>query len=362
MANPYELWNTRRSLGVMRDVEPVFDYWLTLGYQFQLNSTDEWIDFEKLPAVGRKLAPFVRPLGAGKPIYNDQASAFRFKPAYSKVKEVIDPLMPLVKRPGIDGAMLGEVTLTPQQRREAIRAAMTVQAVNAMRRRQEWMAAKGIIDGRYTVSGEEYPAVLIDFRRAANQTIVKTSGNYWGQTGISIFDDIQAYADRMFNAPFGSFPTRLTITPKVWAVMRKDEEFMKHMDTQVRNPAATLERGLISADKVVKVGELLIGGASGANIEIWLYRDTYLDETTGLEVPFLADGDIVMTASAERIMGYRCFGAIIDPYAQYQALEIFPRNWMEQGDPAVEYMLFQSAPLMVPVNPNATLKATVVAP
>lgn len=60
-------------------------------------------------------------------------------------------------------------------------------------------------------------------------------------------------------------------------------------------------------------------------------------------------------------MGYRCFGAIIDPYAQYQSLEIFPRGWMEQGDPAVEYMLWQSAPLMVPINPNATLKATVVA-
>ena len=28
----------------------------------------------------------------------------------------------------------------------------------------------------------------------------------------------------MFNAPFGSFPTRLTITPKVWNVMRKDAE------------------------------------------------------------------------------------------------------------------------------------------
>ena len=361
MANPYELWSTRKSLGVMREVEPVFDYWLTLGFGYQMNSTSEWIDFEKLPAVGRKLAPFVRPLGSGKPIYQDSAAAFRFKPAYSKVKEVIDPLMPLVKRPGIDAAMLDETSMTPMQRHDAIRAAMTVQAVNAIKRRQEWMAAKAIIDGKYTVSGEEYPAVLIDFQRAANQTIVKTAGNRWGDAGVSIFDDIQTYADRMFNAPFGSFPTRLTITPKVWNVMRKDAEFMEHMDKQIRGEAATITRGLISADKVVKVGELLVGGSSGASIEIWLYRDTFLDETTGLETPFLADGDIVLTASSERIMGYRCFGAIIDPYAQYQSLEIFPRGWMEQGDPAVEYMLWQSAPLMVPINPNATLKATVVA-
>lgn len=360
MSAPYELWSTRRSLGVMREVEPALTYWLDLGFGQQINSTDEWIDFEKLPKLNRKLAPFVRPLGSGKPLYNDSATAFRFKPAYTKVKEVIDPLMPLLKRPGIDSSMLDETSIDPNRRRELIRAAMTVQAVNAIERRREWMAAKAIIDGRYVVSGEEYPAVLLDFLRAGNQTIVKGAGTRWGDSGVSIFDDIQVMADRMFNAPFGGFPTRMTITPKVWAVMRKDDEFMKHMDRQIRGEAATIVRGLISADKVVKVGELLIGGSSGANIEIWLYRDTFLDDQTGLEVPFLEDGSVVLTGSKDRINGIRCYGAIIDPYARYQALEIFPRNWMETGDPAVEYMLWQSAPLMVPVNPNATLKATVV--
>lgn len=359
MTAPYELWNTRRSLGVMREVEPAFTYWLDLGFGLQMNSTDEWIDFEKLPKLNRKLAPFVRPLGSGKPLYNDSSTAFRFKPAYTKVKEVIDPLMPLLKRPGIDSSMLEETSIDPNTRRTLIRAAMTVQAVNAIERRREWMAAKAIIDGKYTVSGEEYPAVLIDFLRAGNHTIVKGAGTKWGDSGVSIFDDIQTYADRMFNAPFGGFPTRLTVTPKAWAAMRKDDEFMKHMDVNIRNPRATIERGLISADKVVKVGELLVGGASGANIEIWLYRDTFIDDTTGAETPFLEDGAVVLTASRDRIQGVRCFGAIIDPYARYQALEIFPRNWMEQGDPAVEYMLWQSAPLMVPINPNGTLKALV---
>lgn len=359
MTAPYELWSTRRTLGVMREVEPTFTYWLDLGFGLQMNSTDEWIDFEKLPKLNRKLAPFVRPLGSGKPIYNDSATAFRFKPAYTKVKEVIDPLMPLLKRPGIDSSMLDEVAIDPNQRRQLIRAAMTVQAVNAIERRREWMAAKAMIDGRYTVSGEEYPAVLIDFLRAGNHTVVKGAGTKWGDSGVSIFDDIQVYADRMFNAPFGGFPTRLTVTPKAWAVMRKDDEFMKHMDVNIRNQRATIERGIIGSDKVVKVGELLVGGASGANIEIYLYRDTYVDDQTGVETPFLEDGAIVLTASKDRIQGVRCFGAIIDPYARYQALEIFPRNWMEIGDPAVEYMLWQSAPLMVPVNPNGTLKALV---
>lgn len=360
MAAPYETWNTRRSLGVMRDVEPAFTYWLNLGFANTMTSTDEYIDFEKLPKNIRKIAPFVRPLGSGKPIYTDSATGFRFKPAYSKLKDVIDPVMPILKRAGIDRSMIGETEITPMQRRDLIRAAMTAAHVEAMERRWEWMAAKAIINAGYVVEGEEYPAVSLDFRRAANHTIIKTAGNFWGDSGVSIFSDIQSWCDRMFNAPFGGFPTRLTVGSRVWQVMRQDAEFMKHMDTNIRDPRATVERGLISADKVVKVGELQVGGASGAVIEIYLYRDTYIDYETGIEMPFMADTDIVMTASIDRINGYQCFGAIIDPYAQYQALPIFPRNWMEPGDPAVEYLLHQSAPLMVPINPNATLHATVV--
>lgn len=358
MSAPYTVWDTRKSLGVFRDVKPTFTYWRNQFFPNSINSTDEWIDFEKLPVVGRKLAPFVRPLGSGKPIYQDTSGAFRFKPAYIKLKDAIDPLAPLTKKPGVDRSILADSDLTPQQRRELLKLAMTAQHIEAIERRWEWMCARAIIDAKVKIEGEEYPAVELDFLRAANHTVVKTAGTFWGDTGISIFDDIQVYADRMFEAPFGGFPSRLTIGSKVWAVVRKDPEFMKHMDTNIRDPRATVERGLISADKVVKVGDLTVGGNSGASIEIWLYRDTY--EDAGIEIPFMQPTDIVMTASSERINGFQCFGAIIDPYAKYQSLAIFPRNWMEQGDPAVEYMLHQSAPLFVPVNPNGTFKATVV--
>jgi len=51
--------------------------------------------------------------------------------------------------------------------------------------------------------------------------------------------------------------------------------------------------------------------------------------------------------------GVRCFGAIRDKKAGYQALEFFMKNW-EIEDPSHEYIMSQSAPLMVPKEPNAT--------
>lgn len=306
MPNPYEVWSTRTSLGVMRAVEPTFNYWGDLCFNSTINSTDEWIDFEKLPAVTPKLAPFVKPLAAGAPIYEDRASGFRFKPAYIKVKDVIDPLMPLVKTAGVDRSMIAPPELTPTQRRNLIRAAITAQQVNAIRRRWEWMRARAIIDAKVTISGENYPETLLDFRRDPSLTVVKTT-DYWGDTGVSIFDDIQRWCDRMFDVEFGGFPTRITIGSDVWRVMRNDEEFMKHMDTNLRNPRATVERGLIASDKVVKVGELTVGGNSGAVIEIYLYRDTYIDYETKVETPMMSSKDVVLTTSAERIQGVEAF-------------------------------------------------------
>jgi hypothetical protein len=61
----------RKSLGVIRDTRPEprpFSRFFTN----QMRSTDEYIDFEKLPIKGRRLAPFVKPLGQGKGIYSDK--------------------------------------------------------------------------------------------------------------------------------------------------------------------------------------------------------------------------------------------------------------------------------------------------
>lgn len=362
MPNPYNTWDMRKSLGVMRDVQPISTYWMDLMFpNLQINSENEWIDFEKLPAAARKMAPFVRPLGSGKPIYEDRSTGFRFKPAYIKLKDAIDPVAPLVKRPGLDATMLDMSSITPNQRRELLRGAMTVQHVNAIEQTWEWMAARASIDAKVTIEGEEYPAVELDFRRNANHTVTKTAGNFWGDAGVSIFDDIQLYCDRMWDSEFGGFPTRMTFGSKVWGAIRQDDEMMKHMDTNVRGERATIERGLIGSDDAIKVGELVVGGASGAVIEMWLYRGTYTDYDTKVETPMLAPNKVVFTGTAEKFMGYRCFGAIIDPYADYQPLDIFPRNWMETGDPAVEYLLHQSAPLFVPINPNVTLTAEVTA-
>lgn len=355
-SNPYEIWQTHTMLGVMRDVRAE-DWYFGQFFNRQIRSTDEYIDFEKLPIRSRKLAPFVKPLGRGTSVYSDSAKTYRFKPAYSIVEEAIDPLRPLTFAPGIDRSMLDPNKLTPSQRRAILKAEMTAEAIKAIERRWEWMKARSIIDGTNTIVYQDGQSVSVDFQRAAGHTEVLTAGNYWGDSGVSILDHIQTILETMNNAEFGALPTRITMGGALGKIVRKDAEILKHMDMNIAGGRHVVERGLVSGGanggKIYKIGDLFVGGATGYSIELWVNDETYDTSTR-----YLGQYEAVFTGSAESIMGHECFGMIVDQDADYQALPIFPKNFTTGDDVKVEHLSFKSSPLMVPINPNATYKLT----
>lgn len=362
MANPYELWQTRRLLGVFRDSKPETFYF---GPYFgsQMRSDDEWIDFEKLPVRNRRLADFVKPLGRGQGNFADKVSGYRFKPANIVVEDAVDPFRPLTLQPGIDASILngaGLATLSPMQRLSLIKAQMLQEMQLAVERRWEWMRARAIIDGKVQCNYLDGTQVLVDFQRDAGHTEVLTVGNRWGDAGISILDHITAIMDTCANAEFGGLITRVTMGGGVATVVRKDEEIKKHLDLTLAGGVHRVDRGLAPADKVYKFGELFVGGGSGHSIELWVNNETYTAKD-GTEQRYLGNNEIVATANPTAINGYECFGRIVDKDAQYQAIPMFPKNFETGERVKVENISVESAPLFVPINPNATYKATVLA-
>jgi hypothetical protein len=360
MANPYELWSTRKLLGVFRDVKPETRYF---GQFFtkQMRSDDEWIDFEKLPVRNRELASFVKPMGRGKGVTAQVVQGYRFKPANLVVEDSVDPLRPLTFQPGIDFSMLegGNGRLSPMQRKELIKAQMAQDLIDMVERRWEWMRAQAIINGTVVCAYVDGSSVTVDFQRAAGHTETLGGGNRWGDSGVSILDHIASIVDEMNAAAFGGVPTRITMGGGVAAVMRNDEEIKAHMDINMTGGVHRVDRGLAPADKVYKFGELFIGGASGQVIELWVNNETYTVD--GSETRYLANNAIVATSTATAINGYECFGMIVDPDAEYQPLPLFPKNFQTGERVKVENLSVESAPLFVPINPNATYKATVIA-
>lgn len=358
MANPYELWQTHTLLASSRPKKP--ENWYFSQFYAPDNTLlidDEWIDLEDLPLEGRELAPFVQPLGRGHSIYVDSATHSRFKPAYSIVQEDIGPLDGLSVTAGIDPSVIDSGRrLTILDRRRALKAKKAQAARKSVERTWEWLRAKSIIDGKVTIVYKDGTSVLVDFQRNSNHTETLTGANCWGQSGVSIMDHIQEICDSMNDADFGGLPTRMTMGGNVWSVLRKDAELKEHMDINIRGAAATIERGIVAGadgSKVYKVGELSIGGGSGATIEMWVNNETYSSGTR-----YLGAKEVVFTSTADAIRGFSCFGRIIDGDADYQAMPIFPKNFVSGDDVKTEHMSFKSAPLFPVLSPDATYKVT----
>jgi hypothetical protein len=345
----YELWNTHTLLAVMQDTDQPQNYWLDLLFPNVITSEDEYIDLEKIPTNGRKLAPFVAPLAQGRPIYEEGSRMARFKPAYVKALDPITPTRVITKRPG---TLLSAGTTSPGARYNAIKADILAYHRLAVERLWEYMAAKAIIESAVRIEGDDSPARLIDFGRASGHSIVLGVGARWGDSGVSILDNIQTWIDTMTDAEFGGAPNRITIGSDVWKVMRKNAEILDLMDLNKRGSNVALERGLVAGNT-----EARYVGTLGIGLDVYVYNDWYT--IAGTVTRFMSSKDVVLTGP--QVQGYRCFGMIQDLHAAFNALPIFPRNFVPTNDPAIEHILTQSAPLMVPVNPNATFRATVLA-
>lgn len=349
MAIVKQIYETSTMLGVLRAFEPVKTYFLdTLFNAGTVNSQDEWIEFAKLGGQ-RKIAPLVLPFSQGKPIFSEAAEQGRFKPSYIKVKDAVHPNRVLRKRP--EEALAGGATLSPQAREDAIVADILMAHRDAVQVRLEWMAAEAALNGKITLEDDGYPVATVDFQRDPSHTIVLGAGSRWGENGVSILADLETWRKRVRQAKFGGVTNRITVGPAAWDKIRKDEEIKKQMDLNYRNSVADLYTSIMAGEEVEYVGQIAPG------LPVYVYSGYYHD-AAGNEVRFMDERDVLL--SGPNFRGIRAFGAILDGDAGYQALSLFPKMWRE-NDPGVRQVMTQSSPLMVPLNPNCTLRARVVA-
>jgi len=345
----YELWDTHTTLGVYSELDAPKTYWLDLLFGRSFVSDSEAIDFAKIPRNGRKLAPFILPMAQGRPIYDRAVQAASFKPAYVKPSDPVSPTRALQLPPG---KALSPADMTPMARYEAVKADIIQTHKTAVTRREEWMAAQAVIYGQVIVDGPDYPATVVNFGRDAGNTIVLGSGARWGDAGVSITDSLQSMVDLAHNARFGGAVNRVTMGLDAWAKARKDAGFLDRMDINIVGSETRLERGLLPG------GEARYVGTIDGLLDVWVYNDWYLDDSGAVQ-PFMSPKDVVLTGP--NADGVRAYGMILDVHAEFKSLPVFVRNYIPQNDVAIEQIVTQSAPLPVVVNPNATVRATVVA-
>ena len=321
---------------------------LPLPAPFILNSffraiqteTSEEIHFD-IDSGSRRLAPFVSPIVAGQVVQSKGYQTKVFKPAYVKDKRVFDPSRPFKRQ---IGERIGG-DLAPAQRLQLALGRELSDQIAMLTRRQEVMAIEALRTGKVTVAGDLYPTVEVNFGRDASLTKPLAGAARWGEAGVEPLNDVQTWS-LLVTEKSGATANTLVMDVEAWKLFSASAKVQTLLDrfrgADQLNPTVTGEGGRYMGN----IGDL----------DIWVYTGWYEDPATGSLVPYLPANTVIVTGPD--LEGTRAYGAIKDEAAGLQALPYFAKSWVEQ-DPAVRYLLLQSAPLTVPYRVNASLCATV---
>lgn len=345
-------YDTATMLQVLRTQKVIVPFWSQFFDTTIVFDTD-YIDFDKVFIDDRKLAPFVAPNVQGQIMGMEGYETRQFKPAYLKPKHAVDPNMVIPRQAG---EALGTGSLSLGQRRNAVIAELIRKHKVLHTNRREWMAAKAIQDGGVTIAGPNYPSTYVDFRRDASLTIVLSGAAKWDQTTGTPLTDIQnarVAANNLSNAR----PGKLIFGQNAWNLFCQRVDLKSQMSNQVVGGYGTnvslMQDGYVGPEYIGR-----IQGSNGAGgFDVWVDTSKYVDPDTGA-MTFFLNQNMVVGIDPPGLGGVQCFGAIKDFDANFQALDIYIKMYRE-NDPSVEYVLSQSAPLLVPREPNSTFSILV---
>lgn len=342
-----DIFNTHVLTKVVEKLERPSSFLLDVFFGQEQTEDSEEIHFD-IDKSKPKLTPFVSPLVAGKVVDDEGFTTKSFKPAYAKDKRRFDPNRPFKRS---IGEKIGG-TLSPQQRLEAnINRTLSKQLEN-LTRREEVMASEALRTGRITVTGDEYPTVVVDFQRDPSLTVGLAGGSRWGEAGVNALDNLEDWVARI-QEKSGAVGRTVIMDALAWRVFKADPKVEKLLDIRRLRDPADLALGPIAFGQGNDLARYV--GTIG-DLDFWVYNDRYVDDNDAVQK--LLPDYTVLIGSPTQLEGTRCYGAIQDEKAGYRAQRFFSKSWLEE-DPAVRWLLLQSAPLIVPYRPNASFCATV---
>jgi hypothetical protein len=339
-----DLYSTAFLNRVVDELAPVPTVFLDLFFQEVLTHDTEEVYFDKVTDKPR-LTPFVHPLHEGKVVDSIGYSTKSVKPAYVKDLRVHNPLKALKRRAG--EALTGN--LTPAQRQQANIVSDLADQNRMMARRLEVMAIEAVRDGKATIIGEGFNAV-IDFGRDASLTETLANNDRWSIVDANAPDipaQLEGWSQQI--ADFDGSVEAVIMDVKAWNLLRKAPSVKGLLDIR-RGDTSSL---VISPEIAVKAGVQYKGDIG--NFQIWVYTGSYIDPADGQTKKYMPDNTVVL--AGRRLEGVRHYGAIMDVDVLV-ARERYAQSWTEKN-PSRRMLMMESAPLLVPYRPNSAKKITV---
>ncbi len=351
MTDIYTIGAVNRAI---QEAPPPSNFLLDTFFPVTQESQTEEIHFD-IDKSKPRLAPFVSPLVAGKVIEQEGMTTHTFKPAYVKDKTRLDPMSPIKRALGekIGGSM------TPMERRILQLASAINRSLERLTRREIVMASEALRLGRVTVVGDNYPTRVVDFQRHGSNTKTLTLGARWGENGVDPLDNLETWAGEIRDRS-GCAADTVIVDTKASKLLRASPQWEKMLNRDATRWKENLVDGPVVRGTGKNASTFL--GRVGP-LDVWEYNEPYVDDA-GADAMVLPDYTCIIGARGQPgsgvngAEGVRAYGMIMDEKANYQASRYFGKSWLEE-DPAVRFLLAQSAPLVFTYRPNAVASATV---
>lgn len=355
------LWDTWELANFVRDdrAAPPDGFWLQF-FPTPFFSEKKKIVFEELPIRDRRMAPFVMPNAQARVMRAPGPVGLReLEVAYVKPSHILEPDQAIPRQPG---EPLGG-TLSLQEKIDRLTGARILLQADMVKRRWDWMAAQAAIYGQVLVQGEDYAPVTVNFGRNGALTMLLTGTAQWGQADATPFQNILTMRERAYEYGESSIDNVILGTQAAKDLVA-DPTFKELMNTQYLpqiyaagagyqfQPRADMNTlGLFNGSPVEQIGRFTM--PNGGQVNFWRYKNSYEDPYSGSTVDLLGANEVVGIGSA--MGGVRAFGAIHNFRAGLQATDMFQMQW-EDVNPSRLQVSTESAPLMIPTNPNNTFR------
>lgn len=308
----FDLNSTRTLLGVIDRAFPPNPVLINTFFPEAITYPSEYIDIEYIKG-GRKMAPFVVPGSKGVNMGREGFETRSYKSPMMRPKRTITA-DELQKR------MAGEAiysSRTPEQRAEEYRVRDLAALQDMCIRREEYMAAKLLIEGQYTIEGyaddgktQKIETIGFNF----TQKLTLDGANTWDKDTSDAYGNLQD-ASKAIRRNAGAVPTVMLCSEATSNLLLNNKSVRDKLLIPSRDNLAMMT----FAPKIQSPDVIRFGMINSLGLEMYTYEGGYMDDA-GEFKQYLPDNYVIIGVPGK---GKRLYGAVtqIEPDGQYHTFE-----------------------------------------
>lgn len=188
------LFTTRQLLGYTEQKVKFRALFLELFFRRTVNFHTEEVMLDKITGK-TPVAAYVSPIVEGKVLRHRGGETRVLRPGYVKPKHEFNYQQAVERLPGEDPAQLND----PAYRRLRIITDNLKQEEHAIVQVEEMQAVNAVLYGKYTMEGDQFEKIEVDFGRSTKNNIIQGSGKEWSKQDRDTFDptyDIDLFCDQ----------------------------------------------------------------------------------------------------------------------------------------------------------------------